>query len=70
MNERAGMLKTQNGLLLDGIVVTGLSHVYNGSYASVLLAGAQVIKVASSNQFFGAGLGVEHKRWPDCALKA
>jgi|GEM_PF-775992 len=70
MNERAGMLKTQNELPLDGIVVTVFSHVHNGSYASVLMAGAQVIEMDSSNQFFGAGSGIGHKRWPDCTLRA
>ncbi|AHG63476.1 CaiB/BaiF CoA transferase family protein [Advenella mimigardefordensis] len=41
------MQKEQNKLPLDGIVVIDLSHVYNGPYATFLMAmaGAQVIKV-------------------------
>jgi len=56
MNERGSMQKAPQKLPLDGIVVIDLSHVYNGPYATFLMAmaGAEVIKVEP--------LGGEHLR--------
>jgi len=58
MSEKASMKKntTRKKLPLDGIVVIDLSHVYNGPYATFLMAmaGAEVIKVEP--------LGGEHLR--------
>jgi len=44
---KAGMKEAQHDLPLSGVVVVDLSHVYNGPYATFLMAmaGAEVIKV-------------------------